>query len=98
MWENNNGTIIKTTGKYLQKSYATVACTIQSEWIFLERVTWYMVDAFAVVDKMLQETLFVSSFLQKEKSLSTIVGALSTMPVKKSGLGLLNPLTSGKGK
>ena len=40
--------------------------------------------------------LFVSSFLWKEEP--PTVGALSTMAVRKSGLGLLNPATSVKEK
>ena len=41
---------------------------------------------------------FALSFLRKEKNLSPIVGALSTMPVKKSELGLLNTVTSSQEK
>ena len=37
---------------------------------------------------------FASSFIWKEKTLSPILGDLSTMPVKKVGLGLLNPVMS----
>ena len=39
-----------------------------------------------------QGNLFASSFLQKEKSLSPIVVVLSKILVKKSRLGLLNPV------
>ena len=39
------------------------------------------------------ENLFALSFLRKDENLSPTIGALSTMPVKKSGLGLLNPAT-----
>ena len=42
--------------------------------------------------------LFSSSFLQESKTLSTIVGSLSKIPVKESGLGLLNPVTSAQEK
>ena len=45
-----------------------------------------------------QGNLFVSSFLWKDKSPSPIVGALSTIPFKKSGLGILNPVTAAKEK
>ena len=47
--------------------------------------------AFVGVEKMTLETFF-----GKTKSLSPILGALSTMSVKKSGLGLLNPVTLAK--
>ena len=40
MWEKNINTISKTMEKYAQESYSTVEFTIQSEWIFLQRVTW----------------------------------------------------------
>ena len=42
--------------------------------------------------------LFSSPFLWIVKILSPIVGTLSTVLVKKSGLGLLNPVTSMKNK
>ena len=38
-WENYINTINKTAVKYPQESYSTVVCAIQSEWIFLQRVT-----------------------------------------------------------
>ena len=43
----------KTVGKYPQGSYAAVVRVIQSEWLFLQRVTNNTGDTFAVVDKML---------------------------------------------
>ena len=43
-------------------------------------------------------TTFASYFLRKKKHLSPIVGSLSTAPVKKSGLSLLNPVTSANKK
>ena len=49
MWEDNINTISKTAGKYPQVSYAAVVSEIQSEWIFLQRVTWYTGGAFAGV-------------------------------------------------
>ena len=42
---------------------------------------------------MLQENLFDLPFLWKVKNLLPIVGTLSTMLVKKAGLGLLNLVT-----
>ena len=47
---------------------------------------------------MIQETFLPCIFFGNTKTLSPIVGALSTMPVKKAGLGLLNPVTSEKEK
>ena len=96
--EKNISTINKTAGKYLQESYSSVVRAIQSEWIFLQRVTWYMGNAFAGVDKMIRETFLPRLFSGKTKTLSPIVGALSTIPVNKFGLGLLNPVTSSQEK
>ena len=53
---------------------------------------------FAGVDKMIQENFFPRLFFGQTKTLSPIVGSLSTMPVKKSGLGILNPVTSAQEK
>ena len=43
---------------------------------------------------MIRGTFLPRLFFEKTKSLSPIVGALSTMKVKKYGLGILNPVTS----
>ena len=50
--------------------------------------------AFAVVEKLLQETFLPRLFLVKYKSLPPIVVTLSTMEIKKSGIGLQYPITS----
>ena len=89
-WYKNFNTISESAGKYPQDSYATVVCLIQSEWIFLQHVTWYTGDSFAVVENMIRETFLHRLFFGITKTLSPIVGALSTMPVSKYGMGLLN--------
>ena len=93
MWEKNISTIRKTTGKYPQESYIAVLRVIQPEWVFLQRVTWDTGDTFAGVDKMSRETFLTCLLFGNMKTLSPIVGDLSMMPVNKSGLGLLNPVT-----
>ena len=47
---------------------------------------------------MIQETFLPRLFFGDTKTLSPFVGDLSTMPVKKFGLGLLNPVTSDQEK
>ena len=71
---------------------------IQSEWIFLKHLTWDTEDEFAGVEKILMETVLPCIFFRNKKPLPPIVGALSMMPVKKSGLGLLNTVTPEKEK
>ena len=73
-----------------------VVRAIQSEWLFLQYATQDTGEKFAGVEKMIQETFLPPIFLKNTKSLSPIVGSLSTMPVKKSGLVLLNPVMSAK--
>ena len=48
---------------------------------------------FSGVEKIIQETFLPRLFFRKAKTLSPIIEALSTMLVKKSGLGLLNTVT-----
>ena len=88
----------KTAGKYTQKIYATLVRVIQLEWIILQRVTNNVGDAIAGMEKMLQENFLPQLFFGKSKSLSPIIRTLSTMLVKKSGLGLLNVMTFVKEK
>ena len=52
-WEKKISTISETVGKYPQESYTTVVRAIQSDWIFLQRVTWDTGDAFAGVEKVI---------------------------------------------
>ena len=93
-WEKNIGTISKTVRKCPQESYGAVLGVIQLEWIFIQRVTWYTGGAFAGVEKIIQKILLPRLFFGNTKTLSPIVGALGTMPIKLSGLGLLNPVIS----
>ena len=67
-WEKNISTISETVGKYPQENYAAVVRAIQSEWIFLQHVTWYTGDAFEGVEKMILRNLFAPSFLWKDKN------------------------------
>ena len=97
-WENNISTISKTAGKYPQDSYAVVVRAIQSEWICIQRVPWDTGDAFAGVEIIIQETFLPRLFFGKTKTLSPVVGYLSTIPVKKSRLGFLNPVASAQEK
>ena len=93
-YERNICTIIETTGKYTQEIYTTVVRAIQSEWIFIQHITTDTGDAFAGVEKMIWEIFLPCLFSGKTKLLSPIVGNLSTIPSKKSRLGLRNPVMS----
>ena len=53
--------------------------------------------AFTGVEKLLQETFLPHLFFGR-LNISPIVGTLSTMPVKKYGLVLPNPVMSAKEK
>ena len=87
-WEKNIITISKTVGKFPQESYFAVAHVIQLEWIFLQRVKKNMGYVFAGVKKVIWENFLPRLFFGKSKSLPSIVGTLSTMPVNKSVLDL----------
>ena len=97
-WDKKINRISATAGKYTQEIYASVVRAIQSEWIFLQHVTWDTGDAFTGVKKMIQENVLPHLFFRKTKTLSPIVVTLSTMPIKVAGLGLLNKLTPEKEK
>ena len=48
------------------------------------------------VEKTIRKTFLPRLFFRKTKTLYPIVGSISTIPVKKSGLVLLNPVTSAQ--
>ena len=72
-----------------------MVCTIQLEWIFLQHVTK---GTGHTVEKLIRETFLSCLFFGKYKSLLYIIRTLSRMPVKKSGLGLQDPMTSSNDK
>ena len=96
-WERDICSLRTMAEKYPQESYATEACAVQLEWIFLKRTKKVTVQAFAGLEKYAGNR-FDLSFLWKIYTPPPIVGALSMFPVNKSGLGLKNPVTSEKEK
>ena len=81
-------------GKYLQESYAAVVRAIQLKWTFFQSAKQDTGQAFAGVKKFMQETFLPLLFFGKSKTLPPMVEALIMLPVKKSELGLHNPVTS----
>ena len=67
MWEKYVNTISEITWKYPNESYAAVVRAIQSEWIFIQCVTWYTGDLFAGVEKIIHE-FFASYFFRKNET------------------------------
>ena len=98
MREQNIFKIRENAGEYPQKSYYTVVCLIQSDWIFIQCVTWDTGDMCVGVEETIRENVFHRLFFSEIKSLSPIVGDISTMPVKKYVLVPMNPVTLAKDK
>ena len=71
---------------------------IQTEWIFIQYITWDTGGEFEVSEKVIKETFLPRKLFRKTKSLSPILGSLSMMTFKKAVLGLLNPVTPEKEK
>ena len=71
---------------------------IKSEWIFLQNIAWDTGDMFAGEEKMIRGTFLPRLFFRNTKTLSPVIGAIITMKVKKSRLGLLNPVTPSQEK
>ena len=97
-WERDIWSLSKTAEKYPQDNYAAANRTVQSEWIFLQRVKKDTGHAFAWMEKFLQETFLPCLFLGKPKTLPPVVGSLSMFMVKKTRLFLQNTVTSAKEK
>ena len=83
IYEWNIFTIRETAGKYPKESYFAMVHAIQPAWIFLQHITTNTGDAFEGVEKMIGETFLHRILFRKIKYISPILGALSTMQVKK---------------
>ena len=66
-WYNTINTFRTTTGKYSQESYDAVVRTVQSEWTFLQHVTWDMGDAFVGVEKIIRGNVLSCLLFGKKK-------------------------------
>ena len=86
--------IRETVGKHPQESYSAVVRVVQSECIFLQRVTSNMGYTFIGVENIIWETFLTRLFFGKSKSLTPIIGTLITIPVKKAVLSVQNSMTS----
>ena len=94
MWEKNIHKIRETVGEYPQEGYDAVVCAIKLEWIFIQSITKNTGDAFVGLQKIIWGAFLPYLFFGKSKTLSPILGTLSTMPVSKAGLGLLSSMVS----
>ena len=83
---------------YIQDNLAVAVRATQLGWIFQKCVTKDMGLKFAGVEKLLQEKNLPCFPSGKLKYLLPIVETFSTMPVKKYGPGLQNPVTSANEK
>ena len=91
MWEQNIYTISKSAGKYPQERYVMVLLVIQTcHKEYRRRVYGSGEDC--------PGNIFASTLFGKSKTLSPIVGTLTTILIKKAGLGLLDPVTSANKK
>ena len=57
-------------GKYPQESYYAVVSAIQSEWKFIQCVTWDTGDVFSGVEEIIQETFLPCLFFRNKKPLT----------------------------
>ena len=80
--------------KYPHESYAVADRAIKSGWIFLQHVAKDTRQEFTGLGKVVQENFSPRLFFGRLKTLPPVVGDLSKFLVKKSGLGLQNPVTS----
>ena len=78
----------------MHKSYAVVLRAIQLECIFLQHIMKNTGNALAGVENILWETSLPRLFFGKLKSLTPLIGTLSTITVNKDGLGLQSSVTS----
>ena len=62
-WKRDLCAIRKTADKYPQDIYAVVDRAVQSEWIFLQRVTKEKENVFTGLENFLQETFLPRIFL-----------------------------------
>ena len=91
--DRNTRAVTGTMDKYPQESYATVDRVIQPEWKILQRVKKTTGQAFEGLEKFLQETFLTCILFGRLNPPLPVVGAISTLTVKKSSMVLRKPVT-----
>lgn len=92
-WSDTVAELANAAIGYPQSAYSGLQHSLQQEWQFVQRVTKGVSDKFAKVEKEILETfllaLFADEFADNDPQIH-----LASLPVKKAGLALPNPVKS----
>ena len=86
-------TLAKVARRYPQTAYTGLAKSLQSEWMYLQRVTPGVEDAFAPIEKALAED-FLPALLNASKEEVARLRPLLALSARRAGLGIPNPTQS----
>jgi len=95
-WVRSVKALAKVARRYPQTAYTGLAKSLQSEWMYLQRVTAGVEDAFAPIEKALVED-FLPALLGATREEVASLRPLLALSARCAGLGIPNPTeTAGR--
>jgi hypothetical protein len=94
-WVSGIKKLSKVALRYPQTAYAGLAKSLQSEWMYLQRVTDQCGDAFAPIDKAIEEDFLPALFGAKMED-TAAMRPLLALSVRRAGLGIPVPSTAAR--
>ena len=85
--------LAKAAVQYPQTAYAGLCKSLQSEWLYLQRVLPNCGEAFAPLESAIREQ-FLPALLGEKHAIGDELRLITQLGVKAAGLGILNPVTT----
>ena len=93
-WANGVRRLAKTAKHYPQTAFAGLSKSLQAEWAYLQRVVPQIADQFQDIEDAIVQSFLPALFDEDNTELIEELRDRLTLSVKKSGLGIPNPVTS----
>lgn len=93
-WVKGIKALAKVARRYPQTAYAGLQKSLQSEWMYLQRVTDRVSDDFAPIERAIQED-FLPALFDATKEEIAEMRPLLALSVRRAGLGIPVPTLSG---
>ena len=93
-WVKGIKALAKVARRYPQTAYAGLQKSLQSEWMYLQRVTDRVSDDFAPIERAIQEDFLPALFDARKEEIAEMRPLLA-LSVRRAGLGIPVPTLSG---
>jgi hypothetical protein len=94
-WEEGVRVLAKIAKRFPQTAYAGLSQSLQSEWLYLQRVAPNCSNDFTAIEHAIK-TAFLPALFGDTKAVTGPLRELAALPVRNSGLGLPDPKSTAE--